>query len=213
MFPATLIAMVSGRDELLCAAGLRFAADGFFSECYLDAPVDEVLSALWCEGVGREKIFEVTSLASRSPHIVGSFLRKIVACGKAAGFEWAFFTATTPLKGLLERIGLPLMPLAVADRARVAHPDDWGSYYELSPSVCAVHREATAPARTTLPGLWFMVEFLRVLHDGSRFRGDATAMSDDQGTLSRRELAARVAGMAAELRSSSGHWPARRQWN
>ena len=145
VFPATLIAMVSSRDELLCAAGLRFAADGFFSECYLDAPVDEVLSAVWCERVGREQIFEVTSLASRSPHIVGSFLRKIVAWGKAAGFEWAFFTATTPLKGLLERIGLPLMPLAVADSARVAHPDDWGSYYELSPSVCAVHREATGP--------------------------------------------------------------------
>ena len=150
-FPATLVAMVSSRGELLCAAGLRFAADGFFSECYLDAPVDEVLSALWCERVGREQIFEVTSLASRSPHIVGSFLRKIVAWGKAAGFEWAFFTATTPLMRLLERIGLPLMPLAAADRARVAHPDDWGSYYELSPSVCAVHREAVAPCEDSQP--------------------------------------------------------------
>jgi hypothetical protein len=146
-FPATLVAMVSSRDDLLCAAGLRFAADGFFSECYLDAPVNEVLSALWCETVGRERIFEVTSLASRSPHIVGSFLRKIIAWGKVAGFEWAFFTATTPLKGLLERIGLPLMPLAVADRARVAHPDDWGTYYELSPTVCAVHREAVGPCK------------------------------------------------------------------
>ncbi len=44
-----------------------------------------------------------------------------------------------------------------------------------------------------------MAEFLRALH-GSRCRGDATAMSDQRGTLSRRELAARVAGMAAELR-------------
>lgn len=151
VFPTTLVAMVSSADELLCAAGLRFAGDGFFSECYLDAPVDEVLSALWCESVSREQIFEVTSLASRSPHIVGSFLRKIVAWGKAAGFEWAFFTATTPLKGLLERIGLPLMPLAIADRARVAHPDDWGSYYELSPSVCAVHREAVGPCEGSHP--------------------------------------------------------------
>ena len=31
-------------------------------------------------------------------------------------------------------------------RARVAHPDD-GDYYEFSPSVCAVHREATASAK------------------------------------------------------------------
>jgi long-subunit acyl-CoA synthetase (AMP-forming) len=44
-----------------------------------------------------------------------------------------------------------------------------------------------------------MAEFLRALHDGLRYRCDATAMSDDQGTLSRRDLAARVADMAAEL--------------
>ncbi len=141
-FPATLVAMISDRDVLLCAAGLRFAADGFFSECYLDAPVDAALTGLQCSPVRRELVFEVTSLASRAPHTVGSFLRKIIACGEAAGFEWAFFTATAPLKALLERIGLPLMPLATADRARVANPENWGTYYQLSPSVYAVHRDA-----------------------------------------------------------------------
>ncbi len=139
-FPATLIAMMSDRRALLCAAGLRFATDGFFSECYLDAPVDEVLTGLRSSPVRRELVFEVTSLASRAPHMVGSFLRKIIDCGEAAGFEWAFFTATAPLKALLERIGLPLMPLATADRARVANPESWGTYYQLSPSVYAVHR-------------------------------------------------------------------------
>ena len=140
-FPATLIGMRSDRDTLLCAAGLRFAADGFFSECYLDAPVDAMLSGLSPSPVRRESVFEVTSLASRAPHVVGSFLRKIVACGEAAGFEWAFFTATAPLKALLERIGLPLVPLVTADRARVANPESWGTYYQLAPSVYAVHRD------------------------------------------------------------------------
>jgi hypothetical protein len=140
-FPATLVAMISDGGVLFCAAGLRFAADGFFSEVYLDAPVDAVLSAVSGCPVRREKIFEVTSLASRAPHTVGSFLRKIIACGEAAGFDWAFFTATTPLKALLERMSLSLMPLAAADRSRVANPDAWGSYYALAPSVYAVHRE------------------------------------------------------------------------
>ena len=140
-FPATLVAMTSYHGTLLCAAGLRFAADGFFSECYLEAPVDTVLTGLWQSPVRRELVFEVTSLASRAPHAVGSFLRKIIACGEAAGFEWAFFTATAPLKAFLERLGLPLMPLATADRARVANPESWGTYYELSPSVYAVHRD------------------------------------------------------------------------
>lgn len=143
-FPATLVAMMGDRDALLCAAGLRFAADGFFSECYLEAPVESVLRGLWHSPVRRELVFEVTSLASRAPHTVGSFLRKIVACGEAAGFEWAFFTATAPLKALLERIGLPLMPLATADRARVANPESWGTYYNLSPSVYAVNRDVAA---------------------------------------------------------------------
>ena len=150
--------------QLLCAAGLRFAADGFFSECYLDAPVDEVLSACGLLPVRREKIFEVTSLASRAPHMVGSFLRKIIACGEAAGFEWAFFTATAPLKALLERIGLPLMPLADADRSRVANPDAWGTYY----AAFAERLRRSPRQRRGLPGercqgCRVMVELLRCL--------------------------------------------------
>jgi len=156
-FPATLIAMTSDGSALLCAAGLRFAADGFFSECYLDAPVDAVLSGVWHSPVRRALIFEVTLLASRAPHAVGPFLRKIIAWGAAAGFEWAFFTATAPLKALLDRIGLPLMPLATADRSRVTDPDAWGSYYALAPNVYAVHRDVVGacvgePARVAAHG-------------------------------------------------------------
>ncbi len=123
---------------------MRFVADGFFSEAYLDAPVDMLLSALRHQSVRREKIFEVTSLASRSPHLTGSFLRKIIACGEAAGFDWSFFTATEPLKTLLERLGLPLVLLADAERSRVVNPDAWGSYYALGPRVYAVHRDGVA---------------------------------------------------------------------
>jgi hypothetical protein len=140
-FPDTLVSRIGADSAIDCAAGLRFAADGFFSEAYLDAPVEMLLSALRHYPVRREKIFEVTSLASRTPHLVGSFLRKIIACGEAAGFEWAFFTATQPLKALLERLNLPLVLLADADCSRVANPDAWGSYYALAPRVYAVHRD------------------------------------------------------------------------
>lgn len=143
-FPDTLVARIAADNSIECAAGLRFAADGFFSEAYLDAPIEALLSALQHHSVRREKIFEVTSLASRAPHLLGSFLRKIIACGEAAGFEWAFFTATEQLKGLLERLGLPLLPLADAERSRVANPDGWGSYYALGPRVYAVHRDGIA---------------------------------------------------------------------
>lgn len=143
-FPDTLVARIAADNSIECAAGLRFAADGFFSEAYLDAPIDLLLSAIRFHSVRREKIFEVTSLASRAPHSIGSFLRKIIACGEAAGFEWSFFTATEQLKTLLERLGLSLLPLAMADRSRVANPDSWGSYYALGPRVYAVHRDSIA---------------------------------------------------------------------
>jgi hypothetical protein len=94
--------------------------------------------------VARERIFEVTSLASRAPHLVGSFVRKIIAGGEAAGFEWAFFTATAPLKALLERMSLSLTLLADAESARVPNPGAWGSYYAFAPRVYAVHRDSTA---------------------------------------------------------------------
>ena len=59
-----------------------------------------------------------------------------------------------PLKALLERIGLPLVPLAVADRARVAHPETGEPITSLPRSVYAVHRDDSRPVRrTTLPGL------------------------------------------------------------
>jgi hypothetical protein len=38
-FPSRIVALVDERDKMLCAAGLRFAADGFFSENYLDVPI------------------------------------------------------------------------------------------------------------------------------------------------------------------------------
>jgi hypothetical protein len=141
-FPDTLVVMLGSDGSVCCAAALRFAAEGFFSEAYLDAPVDVVLSGLRQAPVRREKIFEVTSLASRAPHLVGGFLRKIVACGEAAGFEWAFFTATAPLKALLERMRLVPLSLAAADSSRVASPTIWGSYYAFAPRVYAVHRDS-----------------------------------------------------------------------
>ncbi len=143
-FPADLIAMLSDDGECICASGLRYADTGFFSECYLDAAVEQALSqAAGCR-VPRERIFEVTGLASRDPHAATRFLRHVVAYGERAGFDWAFFTATQRLRALLDRIKLAPLPLAIADPARVPSPETWGSYYAAAPLVCAVNRSAAA---------------------------------------------------------------------
>ncbi len=142
--PDTLVTMTDGEGAVRCAAGLHFASDGFFSEIYLDAPIETLLSALRRTPTRRDKIFEVTSLASQAPHLVGGFLRKIVGCGHAAGFDWAFFTAIAPLAALLERMNLRLVALADAESVRVPNPEIWGSYYAFAPRVYAVQRDSTA---------------------------------------------------------------------
>lgn len=141
-FPATLIALLGKSGECICASGLRFADTGFFSECYLDQPIEELLSQAAGRAVHRESIFEVSGLASRAPQKAAQFLRYIVSYGERAEFDWAFFTATARLRGLLSVLGLPMLMLGDADKQRANNPRIWGSYYEGGPRVCAISRSA-----------------------------------------------------------------------
>lgn len=143
-FPPDLVAMFSDEGECICAAGLRFAESGFFSECYLDVPIEQALSEAICKSVRRSSVFEVTGLASRAPRAAMSFLRRIVAYGELAGFDWAFFTATDRLRELLGLIGLPPLALAPADPKRLQNSEIWGSYYAAAPVVCAINRGAAS---------------------------------------------------------------------
>jgi hypothetical protein len=142
-YPKTLIALVDGHDRTLCAAGLRTPADGFFSETYLDAPIEQVLSAHSGTPVRRGAVFEVTTLASRNAEVSPLFLRRLTVMGKEAGFEWAFFTATLRLRRLLQGLGIPLWDLAAAEPGRLPDASRWGSYYAHAPRVCAVDGRAS----------------------------------------------------------------------
>lgn len=144
-FPPALIAMLGRDGDWLCASGLRFSDSGFFSECYLDEPIDVLLARLSGTSVCRERIFEVSALASRAPKRSVQFLRYIVRYGESAGFDWAFFTATERLRDLLTAVGLPIVILGDADKYRAQNPHLWGSYYDRAPMVCAVSRHAVKP--------------------------------------------------------------------
>lgn len=136
--PHMLIAWADRDGRPLCAAGLRTAAYGFFSEVYLDAPIEQVLSVRGGRPVAREDVFEITTLASRRAEVSTAFLRALAHFGKGAGFSWSFFTATFGLRKLLAGLRIPAIELAPADPRRVADPGRWGSYYAHAPRVCAV---------------------------------------------------------------------------
>jgi hypothetical protein len=137
-FPSRIFALLDNRDEFLCAAGLRFLEDGFFSERYLDIPIEEAVSAISTRPVNRSAIFEVTTLASRAPLVTTEFIAKIGTFGEKAGFEWSFFTLTRRLHLLVKRLGITLDYLGEADSRRITDPERWGTYYASEPKVYAV---------------------------------------------------------------------------
>jgi hypothetical protein len=141
-FPLKLLAILDEQGNILCAAGLRTWKDDFFSECYLDEPIEAVLTQATGHTVRRESVFEISTFASRAPHLIVCFIGQIIEFGEAAGFDWAFFTLTRRLQLLLDRIGLELRPLGSADIARVSEPTRWGSYYERDPRVYAGGRDS-----------------------------------------------------------------------
>jgi Thermostable hemolysin len=137
-FPSRIIALLDHRDAILCAAALRFLDDGFFSERYLDAPIEDVVSAMSASAVTRSAIFEVTTLASRAPLATAEFITEIGSFGEKAGFDWSFFTLTRRLHLMVSRLGIAATFLGEADRGRIADSERWGTYYACQPRVYAV---------------------------------------------------------------------------
>ncbi len=144
--PKTLIALVhDDSGKVLAAAGLRDASEPFFSEHYLDLPIENLLSRVSRKPLDRKSIVEVSCLASRAPAISAHFMRELVLYGERLGYDWAFFTATNRLEKLLRRMRLPLLTLGEASINRVPNPEAWGSYYETNPRVLAFGREHLKP--------------------------------------------------------------------
>ncbi|MDQ0390954.1 thermostable hemolysin [Labrys monachus] len=146
-FPSRLISLVDGQDNVICAAGIRTADDGFFSEKYLDMPIDTALSAMSGAPIARSEVFEVSTLASRSPKNILDFIKVIISFGEDQRFQWSFFTLTARLHNLLMRIGIAPVYLADADKSRVSNFERWGSYYDFKPMIYAVAGPVRMPGR------------------------------------------------------------------
>jgi hypothetical protein len=133
------LALATGDDgRLLGAAGIRTLSQGFASQIYLDQPVAEILTGAGYGPVSSDKIIEVVSLACPRPRATLPLIDAIIAEGRRRGMTWGLFTATGPLVRLLKRTDVPVLQLGAARRERIAAPENWGSYYDTAPCVCAV---------------------------------------------------------------------------
>ncbi|WP_049973813.1 thermostable hemolysin [Azospirillum sp. B4] len=136
-FPRLMMAVLDRDGNPACAAGVRTTADGFFSEAYLDQPVDRVLGRRSGRHVHRARVFEITTMVSRRADLSAGFFHSLACRGALDGYDWCFFTATSRLRQLLQRLYPPLLVLAQADPARRPDAAAWGRYYESGPTVCA----------------------------------------------------------------------------
>jgi hypothetical protein len=137
-FAPLLVAASRPGGEILCAAGIRTQAHGFFSDTYLNGNFSKVLRAQTGHKIDQNEIMEVVSLASTTPFPVLPMFDSMLNWGRANGMTCGVFTATAPLRKLLKRTGLSYAPLCAANPARLANAGDWGRYYDSDPWVCAV---------------------------------------------------------------------------
>lgn len=97
-FPDLMAAVVDRAGEPLCAAGLRTAASGYFSECYLDLPVEASIAAAAREPVARGQVLEVTTLASVRSALSPALVRFVIEFAGSMGICWGTFTVTARLR-------------------------------------------------------------------------------------------------------------------
>jgi hypothetical protein len=144
-FPSWLVA---NTDEtgVIGAAALRFADDGFFSERYLDRPIEDLIARRAGTDADRSQLVEVGNLAAGRAGEIRVLVHGIVGLLYSQRMRWAFFTATARLRTLLSRAGIPLIELAAADPRRIDDAKAWGSYYQQDPRVVFVGGHMLAAA-------------------------------------------------------------------
>lgn len=145
-FPNHLIAALGPNREPRAVAGLRFAADGLFSEVYLDGSIEAVLTPIFGRRIDRTQVVEFSSLAAPEPGATLPLMVAAIRFALAAGAGYGLFTATDRLHTLLARTGLAIVDLGPARAERLPNAAAWGDYYRHDPHVLAVAAEALPAA-------------------------------------------------------------------
>ncbi len=134
-FPDLMAARCTHAEGPLVTCGVRYAASGFFSSCYLDEPLPVVLSRALHRPILASEIIEVTTLASTANRLAMGLIQDVIALAREVGMTCGLFTTTPALAQLVRRAGIPLVWVADAVPNRVSNPTQWGRYYHQSPAV------------------------------------------------------------------------------
>ncbi|MCC7411122.1 MAG: thermostable hemolysin [Gammaproteobacteria bacterium] len=126
------------QGELRGVVGLRVGARApFFSEQYLDAPAERVISERLGVPVNRDSIVEIGNLAIPTAGDAGWIYAALAAALARAGFGWVLCTTVRSLYHRFRRLGFAPIVLGNADPARLgARAAQWGRYYDQGALLC-----------------------------------------------------------------------------
>lgn len=153
LFAPRLIALATRDDRIVAACGLRAAADGFFSEPYVDGPIEVAAGRLLGHDLERNHLFEITTMAAVSATGIRGVVAAAVEFGRRLDCRASLFTATAELRQLLDRHDIVTRKLAPAVPERLANADAWGRYYEHDPWVCVADQPPFATAIRRVRGV------------------------------------------------------------
>lgn len=122
-------------DILACVGVTRGSAQPFFSEVYLDEPIETLVARIEGTDCSRDEIAEFGALASRGARAGVELVRHVPATAWRHGHRFVLITATAAVVRCVERVGIRFVPIAAADPARLSAEDRrrWGTYYETRP--------------------------------------------------------------------------------
>lgn len=136
--------LISLRDEdhqLVAAFGMRKAhLEPLFLECYLDTPIETLMSQRFNRTITREQITEIGNLAVANPRNAGVLIANVIKYSLDIQVEWCVATAHHSLQNGLIKGGRDVYALQAADKTRLNAEQQtaWGSYYDKAPQVVAI---------------------------------------------------------------------------
>ncbi len=142
-FMPKLLSLRDAGQQLRAVCGLRHAhEEALFLECYLNSPIEKVLSAQTGTSIARHEILEIGNLAILEPACIRSLLASVSVYLHSTDAKWAVFTGISTLKNALNKLQMPLVMLGEAKITSLPEPEraSWGSYYEQRPQVMAIPR-------------------------------------------------------------------------
>ncbi|MER5640339.1 thermostable hemolysin [Kitasatospora sp. NPDC002227] len=143
-----------------CVGITRAGERPFFSERYLEDPIETVIGKQFGDSVERSRIVEVGALAGRERGAGQEMVKITPVISWYMGMEYILCTTTVALRRVLERAEIGFVPVDDADPV-VLGPEErraWGTYYDQEPQVGVISLRNVSGLFAEMTGRYSFIE-------------------------------------------------------